>query len=228
MAGKKSGTAGGGPLSAAEGLAAVLGTVTPVRSVTEALHYVVGRVLREDVMADRPLPLYDRAAMDGYAVRSAECAALPVRLTAVGEAPAGQPFTANGGRVTAGRCVRIMTGGVVPAGLDAIVPMELVKVDGTAVTIATDQVKPGQHVHRCGSDAQKGQVLLPAGHALRAVDIATLASVGVARPRVNRELQVALMATGTELVAVTKTPKPHQIRESNVTSLMAILAALPG
>ncbi|MGH7145335.1 MAG: molybdopterin molybdotransferase MoeA [Planctomycetota bacterium] len=215
-------------LAADVALAIVLARARPVPAQPVGLDEAVGRVLAQAVKADRPLPPYDRSAMDGYALRIRECTARDGRLTAVGIAPAGQPFK---GSVAKGSCVRIMTGGVVPTGLDAVVPIEQVSVAAEAVTVrgeAVRSLRPWQHIHRCGSDARRGRTLLPAGHQVRPVDVATLAAVGVARPRVARELRVRLLATGSELVAVNRQPLAHQIRESNVSMLTAILRRLPG
>lgn len=215
------------PLTAADALVKILAAVKPLPAETVPLAQALGRTLRQNVLADRPLPPFDRAAMDGYALRCANLRNGAATLTSVGIVPAGARFT---GKIAPGQCVRIMTGGSVPAPCDLIVPIEECTVTGDrqqTVTVAPRTATPWHHIHRCGSDARQKQILLPTGHPLRPVDIATLAAVGCAKPRVGRKIRVGLVATGREIVPIAQKPRPEQIRESNGTNLAAILNAQP-
>src|SRR5437868_12135066 len=142
------------------------------------------RVLAEDVVAPCPVPGFDRAAMDGYAVRGTETfgadAYTPLDFTVIGEALPARPFP---GSVGPGQAVRIMTGAPVPAGADAVAPAEIASEtpgDGGARVQLRDAVPPGRHVGCRGEDIEAGQVILHCQRLLRPQDLGVLASVGAA------------------------------------------------
>lgn len=206
-------------LSVADALARVRSRVPVLPAEAVELRAARGRVLRQDVRADRPQPAFDRAAMDGFAVRAADLASAPCALPVAFEVRAGQwPERA----LPAGAVARIMTGAPVPEGADAVVPVERTRgVDDGRVEL---QVRPeaGQHVAPRGSEVAAGERLLVPGRRLDAAAIAVLASVGVARPLVGRRPRVALLVTGDEIVPVDATPGAAQIRNSNGPAVTAL------
>ncbi len=195
-------------------LAAVGGgaTAPPAEDVT--LGAAHGRVLAEDVPADRDMPALSRSIRDGFAVRSAD---LPGRLQIIGEVRAGEAFP---GEVGCGQAVEIMTGAPVPRGADAIVMVEHVERAGDAV-IVNSAAPAGQFINPQGADAAAGSVVLRAGERLDYSGVALLAACGRAQVRVYRKPTVAILATGDELVDVSETPSPRQVRNSNACCLAA-------
>src|SRR5438105_4506550 len=178
-----------------------------------------GRVLAEDVLADTDLPPFDRAQMDGYAVRSADLRELPARLRVVGEAAAGRGWR---GVMSKGEAVRIMTGAPLPAGADGVQQVELTREseDGAFVEIER-ATEPGQFYVPRGSEVRAGERVLRAGEEVNAARMAVLASFGYAGVSARRRPRVAVLATGTELVPVEEKPGEDQIRDSNTYSLAA-------
>ncbi|MBD0372731.1 MAG: molybdopterin molybdotransferase MoeA [Pyrinomonadaceae bacterium] len=185
----------------------------------------LGRVLAEDVIADTDLPPFDRAQMDGYALRSADTSDVPARLLVVGEAAAGRGWHKT---LRAGEAVRIMTGAPVPAGADSVQQVEVTSEqdEGRAVEISK-ATEPGQFIVPRASEIKRGETVLHKGEEVTAARMAVLASFGCSKVLVGARPRVAVLATGTELVPVTETPGRDQIRDSNTFSLGAY-AALAG
>jgi len=189
-----------------------------------------GRVLRAPLKADRDLPPFDRVTMDGYALRAAACApaAHPAdgrrAFRVAGIQAAGQPPLVL---ADDGACIEIMTGAVLPAGADCVVPYEETSRDGAVVTLAADaRPSPGAHLHRRASDAVAGATLVPPGTRLTGREIAVAASVGASVVSVATRPSVAVLATGDELVdAASPTLAAHQLRASNAHALRAALLA---
>jgi molybdenum cofactor synthesis domain-containing protein len=182
-----------------------------------ALGEARGRVLAEDIVADTDLPPFDRALMDGYAVRAGDTRGAPVSLRLVGEAAAGKGWR---GTLGAGEAVRIMTGAPLPAGADSVQQVELTRESDEGERVEVDkQTEPGQFITRRATEVKQGETVLRAGQVLNAACLAALASFGCARVRVGARPRVAVLATGTELVAVEERPGPDQIRDSNSYSL---------
>lgn len=183
--------------------------------LTEAL----GRVLAEDVVADTDLPPFDRAQMDGYALRAEDSENVPARLKVAGEAAAGCGWHQT---LNAGQAVRIMTGAPVPAGADSVQQVEVTcELDeGRTVEISKATV-PGQFITRRASEIRRGETVLSSGEEINAARMAVLASFGYAKVRVGARPRVAVLATGTELVPVDAAPGRDQIRDSNTFSLGA-------
>lgn len=182
-----------------------------------------GRVLREPVRTDRPLPPFDRVMMDGYALRCADWAAGMRRFRVTASAPAGEP--ARTLDPAPGTCVEVMTGAPLPAGADAIVPVEDSSPAGSDLIDLSPgaTLEPGIFIHRSGSDTAAGDLVLTAGVLLGSRQLGTAASCGAGWLAVSRQPRLAVFATGDELVPVDATPLPHQIRQSNAHALRAAL-----
>jgi molybdopterin molybdotransferase len=174
-------------------------------------------VLAEEVKADRDFPPFPRSTRDGYAVRAADLAKIPAQLHVLGQIKAGGTFT---GSMQPGQGIEIMTGAAVPAGADAVVMVEYSSVAGDRVEIQR-AVAAGENVVAAGAEAKAGDVLLQAGARLAPAQIAMAAAVGKASLKVFLKPRVAVLSTGDELVDVSETPAPHQIRNSNSYSLCA-------
>ena len=179
----------------------------------------LGRILAEDIVADTDLPPFDRAQMDGYAVRAEDLANPPVRLRIVGESAAG---TGWHNEMKAGEAVRIMTGAPVPTGADAVQQVELTReVNGSGEVEILESVEAGRSIVRQAAEIKAGETVLRAGDEINAAMIATLASFGYAQVKVGKRPQVAVLATGSELVDVNHKPARDQIRDSNNYTIAA-------
>ena len=188
------------------------------------LEEATGRISATDVIAPLDVPGFDRAAMDGYALRGAETSGAseynPLPFSVQGQAMPGQPFA---GGVPSGAAVRIMTGAPVPEGLDAVVPVEYTSETAGQIAI-TRPVAPGQHVGHRGEDIEEGSVVLGAGRRLRAQDVGLIASLGLAHVSVVRQPRVRILITGNE-VKVPGTPKgEYQIYDANSFMLRGLIA----
>jgi molybdopterin molybdotransferase len=204
-------------------LSEILAAIRPLPPCELGLDETDGAVLTQDVAAAWPLPPFDNSAMDGYAVLAADVAGAsperPVALPVRAEVAAGDTGRHE---LTAGGCIKIMTGALLPPGADAVVPVEW--TDGGAaggqVTI-TRPAEPGHAIRRTGGDAAVGDVLLTAGTRLGPVQLGLLAAAGhgtvTARPRPR----VTLISTGNELVEPGRPVTPGQIWESNSRMLAA-------
>lgn len=180
-----------------------------------------GRVLAADAIARRANPPRPNSAVDGYGFAHAATGPGVNRLPLVqGRAAAGQPFE---GRVPEGYAVRILTGAILPEGVDTVVLEEDCATDG--LTVAFDgPVKPGANTRRAGEDVEEGAVALPAGQRLRPPDIALLSALGIAEVEVFRPLRVAVLSTGDEIVPDPALPAaPHQIWDANRPMLLALV-----
>ena len=197
----------------------------PIRLEAESVALIdaLDRVLAEDIIADCDLPPFDRAQMDGYAVRAEDLSTTPVRLAIVGESAAGSGWHHE---MKTGEAVRIMTGAPVPVGADAVQQVELTRESDGHVEIL-ERVVSGRSIVRRASEIKAGETVLRAGEDINAAMIATLASFGYAAVKVGRKPRVAVMATGSELVDVDKKPGADQIRDSNNYTIAAY-AALAG
>ncbi|TVQ58715.1 MAG: molybdopterin molybdenumtransferase MoeA [Rhodobacteraceae bacterium] len=206
-------------LTVPEALARILALLSPVGVETIPLAEAAGRVLAEPVRATRDQPPFRTTAMDGYAVRAADCA--PGRaLRVVGEAPAGRAWT---GRLGPGEALRIFTGAPMPEGADAVLIQEDAERAGDIVT-ARATASPGDHVRPQGLDFRADDVV-PAPRRLAPADVALIAAMGAAQVVVRRRPRVALLPTGDELVEPGAAPAPDQIFASNHYGLAALLAA---
>ena len=198
--------------------------LTPVRAIERLnIRAALDRVLAADVISPLDVPAHDNSAMDGYAVR---CADLKtdgeVTLKIVGTAFAGVPYQ---GQVRAGECVRIMTGGVVPAECDTIVMQEHVEAKGDSVRIGGGH-QQGQNLRRAGEDLKTGQIALKRGLLLRPAEIGLIASLGIGEVGVFRKLRVAFFSTGDELRSIGTPLGTGQIYDSNRYTIHGMLTRL--
>jgi molybdopterin molybdotransferase len=206
-------------ISVSEAVRIVLEQTAPLSVERVLLDAALGRVLAEDVFADSDLPPFDRAQMDGYAVRSEDLLELPARLRVVGEAAAGVGWR---GTLRPGEAVRIMTGAPLPAGADGVQQVELTREAEDGSTVEIDRATaPGQFYVPRASEIRAGERVLSAGEEINAARMAALASFGYAQVSVRRRPRACVLATGTELVPVGERPGPDQIRDSNTYSLAA-------
>jgi molybdopterin molybdotransferase len=199
-------------------LAIILAEARPLPDETMRLDDALSRVLAEDVPSDTDLPPFDRAAMDGYALRAADVAGAPAALEVVGEIRAGQwPDLTVG----PGQAARIMTGAPLPPGADAVQQVEKTQpLDEFRVTILAP-VAEGANVAPRGSEVRAGEIVLARGRVIDPAAVAVLASAGKARVRVSRRPLVSILVTGDEIVDVSAVPGPGQIRNSNGPSVAA-------
>ena len=179
-----------------------------------------GRVLAQDVRASGPLPAEPRSAVDGYAVRAADRGARQV----LGEITAGSVGTLE---IGPGEAARIMTGGVVPDGADAVVMVEDTREDDGQVLLLADPAA-GANVHPIGNDLDAGQIVVTAGTVLGPAEIGLLATLGAASVAVYRRPRVSVLATGDELVEPWETPRAGGIRDSNRYALIAAVREAGG
>jgi len=211
-------------LSVAEALERILSDIAlmPVEQV--ALTEACGRVLGEDVAATLTQPPFNASAMDGYAVRAEDVAALPAILDVIGEAAAGHRFV---GTLSAGQAVRIFTGAPLPDGADAIIIQENTTRDGGQVTV-TDGTPNRAHIRKRGLDFAEGEVLLKAGDKLNARTLTLAAAMGYGTLPLRRQPRVAILATGDELVLPGETVGADQIVCSNPFGLLELVSAAGG
>ncbi len=205
----------------------ILAAAQVLPTQTVPLADALGLVLAEDVTTRWPVPLFDNSAMDGYAVRAAD-ATPGARLRIVGDVPAGSSDDPSFGP---GEAVRIMTGAPVPTDADAIVPLEHTDL-GTAISetppaeiTVTEQPRPAAHIRRMGEDAEAGSLSVAAGTELGPWQLSSIASAGHDTVTVHRRPRVAVISTGSELVAPGATPARGQIPESNSVLLRAALTS---
>lgn len=202
------------------------GRVAPPAATVIPLLQGLGRVLAEPVLADRDFPPFPRATRDGYAVQAADLTATPASLRVIGQIKAGASFA---GRVGSGEAIEIMTGAAVPQGADAVVMVEY-----TTRRPGSDQVEiqravvSGENLVAAGAEAKAGQHMLATGTRLGPAQIAVAAACGQRIISVYQKPRVALLATGDELVDISETPGPQQIRNSNSYSLAAQVEAAGG
>ena len=183
-----------------------------VGTETVLLAEAAGRVLAEEIPADRDYPPFPRSARDGFAVRAAD---LPSELRVIGEVRAGEVFT---GAVGAGEAVEIMTGAPMPDGADAVVMVEHTERHGDRVSIQRS-IAAGENFSPRGIESRSGGAVLAAGIRIGHAEVAMLATVGHTRIVVYQRPRVAIVATGDEIVEFDQHPAPHQIRNSNAASL---------
>jgi molybdopterin molybdotransferase len=203
------------PVTVAEALAQVLSRARPLAGEPVPVEEAPWRVLAEDARAAVDLPRFPSSAMDGYALRAADT---PGTLRVVARIAAGSPAPRS---LADGEAMGISTGGVVPEGADAVVPIELVTELDDAVLVP-DAVASGANVRRLGGDVRAGAAVVPAGTTLSPPRIAALAAAGVSHPRCGARPRVSIVTTGSELRPPGETLADGEIYESNGVMLAAV------
>jgi molybdopterin molybdotransferase len=199
----------------------ILSAVRPLAGETVLLNEALGRVVLEEVVADRAVPPRDNSAMDGFAVRSEDIARPPTTLRVVEDLPAGR-FTTR--RLEAGEAIRIMTGAAIPEGADCVIRVEDTEGEGGEVRILQTG-ESGLNVRPAGLDVQPGTPIAPVGTVLRPVHLGMLAALGRTVVRVGAKLRVAILATGDEIVEPDRLEADGRIVTSNSYTLQAAVTA---
>lgn len=208
----------------AEALARVLEPLVTLPAEQVSLSDALGRVLADDLMARTSHPPTAVSAMDGYAVRAEDLAVIPVQLTCIGEAAAGNPTNLV---ITAQQCLRIFTGAPMPIGADSVLIQENTLVSGDQVT-ARETVKSGQFVRPKGLDFAEGDKLFDQGQKLSARDLGLIAAMNIPWVMVRRKPRIAVLSTGDEIQMPGDPLGPGQIVSSNSVAIAAYIQALGG
>jgi molybdopterin molybdotransferase len=212
-------------LSVEDALEIILRPIQQLSGERIPIAQAYGRVLASDVHASHDLPPFNNSGMDGFAISGADLSAPPITLQVVGDVPAGYAYP---GSLQPGQAIRIMTGAPVPDGADTVVPVELTDADSgisalpPQVTIQ-QQVAPNANIRQQGEDVQAGDLILAAGHKLRAADLGILAGLGNSTVEVVRQPRVAVLSTGDELLTPDDTLAPGKIRDMNGYTLPALV-----
>ena len=181
----------------------------------------IGRLLDENLVADRDFPPFDRVTMDGIAIQYAQYANGQRTFPIAGMQAAGAPEQSMEDPT---HCFEVMTGAMLPRNTDIVIRYEdLENSDGKA-TVTVETIKSSQNVHWQGNDRKKGDLIVQAGQLMSAAEIGVAATIGKDMLKVKRLPKVVIIYTGDELVEVSKTPLPHQIRTSNVYTISSTLS----
>jgi molybdopterin molybdotransferase len=184
----------------------------------------LGRILAEDIFAPHPLPDFQRSTVDGYAVHAGDTHgasdSLPAYLILKGEVPMGE---APGFEIGAGQCALIHTGGMLPAGADAVVMLEYAQPVQSREIEIFRAVAEGENVIRVGEDVAGGQKVLARGSRIRPAEIGGLMALGIVQVSVAQKVRVGLMSTGDEVIEPGRSPHPGQVRDVNSYTLAALI-----
>jgi molybdopterin molybdotransferase len=185
------------------------------------LAQALDRVLAADVISPISVPAHDNSAMDGFAFAGVDLKSDAVtRLAMVGTALAGKAYA---GEVASGQCVKIMTGAIMPEGLDTVIPAELCKIEGSAIEIATGILKTGDNRRLAGEDLMAGSVALSKGELLAPAALGLLASLNMVQVEVFRTIKVAYFSTGDEVLSLGQAPREGAIYDSNRYTVIGLL-----
>ncbi|HQS00978.1 MULTISPECIES: gephyrin-like molybdotransferase Glp [unclassified Polaromonas] len=212
-------------LSAADVLRFLSLLVEPVQDVVELpLFEALGRVLAADVVSPFDVPPHDNSAMDGYAFDGSQLASgTALTLKVVGTALAGKAWQ---GSVGTGECVKIMTGAIMPAGLDTVVPQEFVSVQADTVTLPAQLLQPGDNRRLRGEDLMQGRPALSKGELLTPARLGLVASLGLKSVTTRRALRVAYFSTGDEILSLGEAPREGAVYDSNRYTVFGMLTRL--
>lgn len=199
--------------------------VEPVHATESVgVREALGRVLAVDVISPISVPAHDNSAMDGYAFDGQQLTAgQALGLRVVGTAFAGKAWS---GAVRTGECVKIMTGAIMPTGLDTVVPLEFVRTDGDTVWIPADVIRSGDNRRRLGEDLMAGAAALGKGHLLGPAALGLLASLGIPAVQVHRRIKVAYFSTGDEILSLGEEPREGAVYDSNRYTVFGLLTRL--
>ena len=192
---------------------------------TEEIPFIqsVGRILKEGIVADRDFPPFNRIAMDGIAINFSYFKRGQRNFNIEGIQPAGsEQLTMQKSE----NCIEVMTGAVLPNNCDTVIRYEDVIINNGIATITVDVIKDKQNIHVKGSDKTQKQLLIPKNVVVSPAEIGVLATAGKSIVKVAKQPKVMIISTGDELVAVHENPLAHQIRRSNVYTLVALLKEL--
>ena len=203
------------PITPSQAETLILDSARSLDTETVALRESLGRILREPLRADRPFPPFDRVTMDGIAFKYDGRKEYALH----GLHAAGSPLPSA---LPDGACWQIMTGAVLPQDCDTVVPYEEVEIGDTSARL-TAEATPGVFIHREGTDAQPGDILVEAGTRIGPAQLGLAASVGAIELQVARRPRIVILTTGDELVLPEETPQPHQLRQSNGLTLKAAI-----
>ena len=203
------------------GFEAALACAVPTRETClRPLFETLGGVLAEDLICSRALPPFANSAMDGYGVRLSEAGQnVPIAATFL----AGE--SADGFELPAGSACKVMTGSVIPKGVEAVVPFEKAPPEGPSVTLP-ERIKAGDHIRPAGEEVQKGERLLAAGSVIGGAQMALLASQGISEVKLIRPLRAAILSTGSEIVEPWQKAADHQVHNSNGAAIYGLLKTL--
>lgn len=202
-----------------EALQIITREISSLEAETIDLQHSIGRVLAEEVRADSDLPPFDRAQMDGFAIKSEDVISAPVKLKIVGESVAGKRWN---GELNHGEAVRIMTGAALPIGADSVQKVEVTKEDNGFVEIL-EPTKIGQFFVKKSAEINEGAKVFEKGEIINEKMIASLASFGYAQVKVAKRPTISIIATGSELVPISETPSRDGIRDSNSIMLKSFV-----
>ena len=199
-----------------------------VQSVTEIelvdIFSALDRVLAQDVISPISVPPHDNSAMDGYAFDGAQLVSdTALTLTVVGTAMAGKAWQ---GTVCAGECLRVMTGAVMPAGLDTVLPQELASLSGEQITVSANALRRGDNRRLLGEDLLAGGTALQRGEPLTPAALGLIASLGIANVPVMRRLRVAYFSTGNEILSLGEALRDGAVFDSNRYTVFGLLTRL--
>jgi len=212
-------------LSAASVIDFLSRLVEPVTQIEDiGVFEALGRVLAEDVISPISVPPHDNSAMDGFALAGSQLrAGQPLRLRVAGTAFAGKAWS---GEVGDGDCVKIMTGAIMPKGLDTVVPLEFVRVDGEHIEMPPGVVMAGDNRRLLGEDLLEGQPALNHGQTLGPAALGLIASLGLPTVRVFRRVRVAYFSTGDEILSLGDAPREGAVYDSNRYTVFGLLTRL--
>lgn len=210
-------------LQVSEARQCVLESVVVFGAEQVKLEQSLGRVLAEEVCANRDLPPYDISAMDGYALRSADLGNIPAALEIIEDIKAGDMPTKS---LAPSQCARIMTGAPLPQGADAVIRVEETEAKPENKVQINQAVKPGNDIRRLGENMFNGEVVLSSGTEITPGVIGVLATVKRAQVQVYRRPRVAILSTGNELEGLDEPVDPNKIPDANSYALMAQTQAL--
>jgi molybdopterin molybdotransferase len=203
-------------------LQTLVSPVTATESVE--LKAALGRVLAAPVVSPIDVPAHDNSAMDGYAFDGSLLqAGQALTLVVAGTALAGKAWA---GTLTPKQCLKIMTGAVMPAGLDTVVPQELVHTEGSRISIEAGTLRPGDNRRFKGEDLRQGTPALQAGETIGPAALGLLASLGLAQVSVLRKLRVAFFSTGDEILSLGEAPREGAVYDSNRYTLFGLLTRM--
>ena len=191
---------------------------------TVGIFLALGRMLARDVISPISVPAHDNSAMDGYAFDAEQFrpgAALTLKVAGTLRAGAGWPH-----KIAPGECIKIMTGAIMPGGLDTVVPQEFVSMQGSSITIPAGLLHAGDNRRKLGEDLMRGQAALRQGQRLTPAALGLLASLGIEQVAVWRKLRVAYFSTGDEVLSLGQPPREGAVYDSNRYTVFGLLSRL--